>query len=211
MPSVCHVTMVSPARLYFSSMASEGFSTGSSVLIQGVGPLSMAHLMMARMIGAGTIIALDQKDYRLRKATAFGADHTLNMDATSEPERIELVRQWTDDRGVDVAIKCAGYPEAVPKALPMICRGGMYILEGVFVDMGDVLMNPHLIVSKELRLIGLSNHPFTAYKPSMELMLRYRDLVPFEDYLTHRFPLEQAQEAVDTVLGLECLKVVFEP
>ena len=93
----------------------------------------------------------------------------------------------------------------------MIRRGGMYILEGVFVDMGDVLMNPHLIVSKGLRLIGLSNHPFTAYKPSMELMLRYGDRVPFEDYVTHRFPLEEAQAAVDTALGLECLKVVFEP
>lgn len=195
----------------FSSLASEGFLTGSSVLVQGVGPLGMAHLMMARMMGAGTIIAIDQKDYRLRKATAFGADHTLNLDATSQEERVELIRQWTNGRGVDVAIECTGYPEAVPQALPMIRRGGMYILEGVFVDMGEILMNPHLIVSKGLRLIGLSNHPFTAYRPSMELMLRYRDLVPFEDYVTHRFPLEQAQEAVDTALGLECLKVVFEP
>jgi len=34
----------------------------------------------------------------------------------------------------------------------MLRRGGMYILEGVFVDMGEILMNPHLIVSKGLRL-----------------------------------------------------------
>ena len=41
-------------------------------------------------------------------------------------------------------------------------------------------------------------------------MLRYGDRMPFEDYVTHRFPLEEAQAAVDTALGLECLKVVFE-
>ena len=52
-------------------------------------------------------------------------------------------------------------------------RGGMYILEGMFVDMGEIPVNPHLLVSKSLRLIGLSNHPFTGYGPSMDLMLRY--------------------------------------
>lgn len=195
----------------FSSMASEGFLTGSSVLIQGCGPLGIAHLMMARMMGAGTIIAIDKKDYRLDKAKRFGADHTLNVDTTSQQERIEMVHQWTDGRGVDVAIECVGHPQAVPEALPMIRRGGMYLLEGVFVDMGEISFNPHLIVSKGLRLIGLSNHPFTAYKPSMELMLRYRECIPFHEYVTHRFPLEEAQTAIDTALGLECMKVVFQP
>ena len=141
----------------------------------------------------------------------FGADHTLNVVAPSQEERIDLVHQWTDGRGVDVAIEGVGYPEAVPEALPMLRRGGMYILEGVFVDMGDVPFNPHLIVSKGLRLIGLSNHPFTAYKPCMELMLRYQDRIPFQEFVTHRFPLDQAQAAIDTALGLECLKVVFQP
>ena len=98
----------------FSSMASEGFLTGSSVLIQGAGPLGVAHIMMARMVGAGTIIVLDQQDYRLDKAKVFDADHTLNVGTTPEGEQIELVRQWTDGRGVDVAIECVGLPEAVP-------------------------------------------------------------------------------------------------
>ena len=62
----------------------------------------------------------------------------------------------------------------------MLRRDGIYILEGVFVDMGEILMNPYLTVSKGLRLIGLSNHPFTAYKSSKELMLRYRR-IPFEE------------------------------
>lgn len=195
----------------FSSFASEGFLTGSSVLIQGVGPLGIAHLIMARIMGAGTIVAVDKKDYRLQKATAFGADHTLNIESTTEEERIELVRSWTDGHGVDLAIECAGQPEAVPQALPMIRRGGMYILEGVFVDMGEVALNPHWIVSKSLRLIGLSNHPFTVYRSCMDLMLRYQDRFPLDQFVTHRFPLEEAQTAIDTALGLECLKVVFDP
>ena len=195
----------------FSSLASEGFLTDDSVLIQGVGPLGLCHLIKARMMGAGTIIAVDKSDYRLNMAKAFGADHVINASNTTAEERIQLVRDWTRNRGVDLAVECVGYPEAVPEALHMIRRGGMYILEGVFVDMGDILLNPHLIVSKALRLVGLSNHPFTAYRPTMELMQRYQDQMPLKTFVTHCFPLEQAQQAMDTALGLECMKVVFAP
>jgi len=195
----------------FSNLAAEGFLTGGSVLIQGAGPLGIAHLIMARMIGAGTVIVLDKIPYRLAAAKSFGADYVANVDDNSDDQLLELVQQWTDGRGVDVAIECVGYPEAVPQALPWIRRGGTYLLEGVFVDMGEVRFNPHLIVSKGLRLIGLSNHPFTAYKASMEMMMRYRDHLPLDRFVTHRFPLDKAQEAIDTALAGECVKVVFEP
>ena len=56
----------------------------------------------------------------------------------------------------------------------------MYILEGMFVDMGEIPVNHHLLASKSLRLIGLSNHPFTGYGPSMDLMLRYQDQMPLD-------------------------------
>src|SRR5262249_6585303 len=147
----------------------------------------------------------------LRMAREFGADHVVNTDSTTETERRDLVHQWTRGRGVDVAVECAGHPEAVPEALHLIRRGGMYILEGVFVDMGEIPFNPHLIVSKGLRLIGLSNHPFTGYRPSMELMLRYQDQMPLDTFVTHRFALEQAQQAIDTAMSLESMKVVFAP
>jgi L-iditol 2-dehydrogenase len=164
------------------------------------------------MMGAGTIIAFDRSDYRLRMAKAFGADHVINVEKTSEEERRQLVLGWTRNRGVDLAVECVGLPEAVPEALTLIRRGGMYILEGVFVDMGSIAINPHLIVSKSLRLIGLGNHPFTGYRPSMELMLRFREQMPLDSFVTHRFSLEEAQEAIDTALDWhKCMKVVFAP
>ena len=195
----------------FSNLAAEGFLTGGSVLIQGAGPLGIVHLIMARMMGAGTVIVFDKLPYRLEAARSFGADHVANIEEHSEAQLLDLVHQWTNGRGTDVAIECAGEPEAVPQALPWIRRGGMYLLEGGFVDMGEISFNPHLIVSKSLRLIGLSNHPFTAYKPSMEMMLRYQDQLPLDRFVTHRFPLDKAQEAIDTALAGECLKVVFAP
>jgi L-iditol 2-dehydrogenase len=195
----------------FSSIASEGFLTDDTVLIQGIGPLGMAHLIKARMMGAGKIIVTDRSEYRLRLAKEFGADEVLNVETTTQEERVQLVHDWTSGRGVDVGIECVGYPEAFPEGLDMIRRGGMYILEGMFVDVGEIPINPHVLVSKSLRVIGLSNHPFTGYRPSMDLMLRYQDQMPLDKYVTHRFGLDQAQEAMDTALSLECMKVVIAP
>ena len=74
-------------------------------------------------------------------------------------------------------------------------------MEGVFTDMGEIPFNPHLIVSKGLRLVGLSNHPFTAYQASMDLMLRHRNQMPLNRFVTHRFPLEKTQAAIDKDWG----------
>ena len=195
----------------FSNLASEGFLTGSSVLIQGAGPLGIVHLIMARIIGAGTIIVLDKSNYRLDVAKTFGADLTINIDSFNKEEITEQIFSKTFGRGVDVAVECVGLPEALPQAIDWIRRGGLYLMEGVFTDMGEIQFNPHLIVSKSLRIIGLSNHPITAYQASMELMLRNRDNFPLNKFVTHKFPLENFNEAINTALDGDCIKVVFEP
>ena len=195
----------------FSNLASEGFLTGSSVLIQGAGPLGIVHLIMARIIGAGTIIVLDKSNYRLNAAKTFGADLTINIDSFTKEEISEQIFSKTFGRGVDVAVECVGLPEALPQALDWIRRGGLYLMEGVFTDMGEIQFNPHLVVSKSLRIIGLSNHPITSYQPSMDLMLRNRDNLPLNKFVTHKFPLENFNDAINTALDGDCIKVVFEP
>ena len=51
-----------------SPIAKEGFSPGDTVVIQGVGPLGLCNALMARMLGAGKIIAIDKSEFRLKMA-----------------------------------------------------------------------------------------------------------------------------------------------
>ena len=58
----------------------------------------------------------------------------------------------------------------------------------------------------------MTNHPFTGYTPSMELMQRYADRVPFEKFVTHEYPLAQTEEAMLKSMEPEgCMKVVIVP
>ena len=55
-----------------SVFPSESFRFDDTVVVLGVGPLGMCFLMKARMLGAGTIIAIDKSEYRLNFAQAAG-------------------------------------------------------------------------------------------------------------------------------------------
>jgi threonine dehydrogenase-like Zn-dependent dehydrogenase len=57
----------------------------------------------------------------------------------------------------------------------------------------------------------LTNHPVTAYSPGLRLMQAYADLIPFGEIVTHRYPLEQALEALQTSLQPDSMKVVIGP
>jgi len=65
-----------------SAFPNESFRFDDTVVVLGVGPLGMCFLMKARMLGAGTIIAVDLSDYRLNFAKRLGADHALNARRT---------------------------------------------------------------------------------------------------------------------------------
>lgn len=195
----------------FNSFSLEGFSFGDSMVVQGVGPLGLMHIIKARMMGMGKIIATDVSDYKLDLARKFGADVTLNVNKTTEEERIERVMQETRGFGADIAVECVGRPHVVPEGLKMLRKAGMYLEPGNFVDCGGVNLNIHEICAKNLRIIGMTNHTHTAYRQCMEMMLRYKDLFPWKEFISHVMPLKDAEKAVQTSMTDESMKVLIKP
>jgi L-iditol 2-dehydrogenase len=196
----------------FTTLSGEGFATGATVVVQGAGPMGICHIIKARVMGAGEIIATDLSAFRLGLARQFGADHTLDLTSTTAEERIELVRRLTRGRGADIVVECAGVAAALPEGLEMVRKGGVYVEAGNFVDTGEVALNPHRhFCAKNIRLLGMTNHPFTGYTPSMALMLRHAGHVPFERFVTHEYPLARTEQALLKSMEPDTLKVVVVP
>jgi L-iditol 2-dehydrogenase len=194
------------------SLANEGFGAADTVVIQGVGPMGLAALTKSRILGAGEIIAIDKSDFRLNMAKEFTADHALNIDKTSREERIEYVKELTHGRGADLVVECTGSPHAVIEGLDMLRKGGTYIEAGNFVDTGttQININRHLC-AKNVRLFGVTNHPFTHYGQSMKLMEQYKKTFPFEKFVTHRYKIEDAEKGLRRSFEADTMKVVIEP
>src|SRR6202789_3550342 len=85
-----------------SAFPSESFRFDDAVVVLGVGPLGMCFLMKARMLGAGTIVAVDLSDYRLTTAKRLGADHVLNVSGATAADRLAFVRDLTKARGPEL-------------------------------------------------------------------------------------------------------------
>jgi L-iditol 2-dehydrogenase len=188
----------------------EGFEFGGSVVIQGCGPLGLAHVIKARMMGAGKIIVTDISDYKLNLAKEFGADICLNVLKTTPEERIDIVRQETHGFGANVVCECAGVPSVVPEGLEMIRKCGVYLEAGHFVDVGPIEINMHKVCAKDIRIVGMNNHAATGYRPTMEMMLKYENDFPWHKFISHKYKLDQYEEAIKKSMTPESMKVVVE-
>jgi L-iditol 2-dehydrogenase len=195
----------------YAAYGGKGFKFGDTVVVQGSGPIGMLMVAKARMLGAGKIIALDAFDKKLEMAREFGADVTFNVTKMDDQALVEAIKEETEGRGADVVVETVGTPDVVRTGLEMLRRGGTYLETGNFADTGEVSLNIHRhIAAKNVLLYGNTNHPHDGYYAAFDMMWRNRDRFPFEKLITHRFKLEDAQEAIEKSFEEDALKVVFE-
>ncbi len=196
----------------FSAVPNESFLFDDTVVCFGVGALGMCFLMKARMLGAGTIIAIDRSGFRLDMARRLGADIALNASETTAADRLAAVRELTHGRGADLVVECAGVPEVIPEALDLLRVNGMLVEAGNFSDLGEVPISPHRhLCSKGVRIIGVGGEEPGAYGPSLRQMARYMRQYPLGDFVTHRFALKDVDAAVQAAIAPDSLKVVIAP
>jgi L-iditol 2-dehydrogenase len=196
----------------YAALGGKGFHFGDTVVIQGAGAIGMMMIAKARMLGAGKIIALDATPFKLGLAKEFGADLGMDVSKMTDQQLVDAIRGETEGRGADVVVETVGRPEVLRVGLEMLCRGGTYLETGNFADTGEVSLNVHRhIAAKNVLLYGNTNHPHDGYYRAFEMMNRHRGQVPFEKLITHRYKLDQANEALKKSFEPDALKVVFEP
>jgi threonine dehydrogenase-like Zn-dependent dehydrogenase len=60
-------------------------------------------------------------------------------------------------------------------------------------------------------VIGVGGETATSYLPAMRLMAANQRHLPFDRIVTHRMPLERAQEAVELAQTDAAMKIVMAP
>ena len=173
---------------------------GDNVVIQGAGPVGLAALALARDAGAAKVIVIGAPQHRLTLAKSFGADSVISIEEQADaPARRQLVMDQTGGFGADITIECVGYPAAFVEGLDLCRDGGTYLVLGQYANAGDVAMNPHTITRKQLNVVGS-----WAFEPRhVQRAIQWLDgsdwKHKFASQITHRFPLQQADDALTTV------------
>jgi L-iditol 2-dehydrogenase len=188
-----------------------GFQPGDTVAIVGAGPVGIVHAAKARLMGASEVIAVDPFGPRLELTRELGANHTLVAGA-DDPTVVDLVRDVTGGRGVDVVVDATGHPSSFVPSLDLLRDGGTLVEVGAFVDLGTVPVNPATILGRNLTIVGVAGEDARAYDRTLAMLAEHHPRVPFERAVTHTFPLAEAEEAIQTALAADtAMKVVITP
>ena len=120
-----------PALFALGGIHDAAIKLGDRVAIFGLGAIGMLALQMARLNGAGQILAVDPIPGRLDLARALGADVTVNP---TECEAGLAVKEASGGAGVDVAIDISGNYAALQQALRCVHREGLMVTVSFYGD-----------------------------------------------------------------------------
>ena len=187
---------------------------GDRVLVQGSGPVGLSAAVLARLSGAGWVGVIGAPERRLEAARKFGADWTLDITRTTGEERRRAVRDATGGHGPDIVIEASGNPHAVPEGCDLVRDAGRYVIVGQYTDNGSVELNPHLQINKKhLEIRGCWGSDYSHLWRAMEVMETQarRGGWDWSDLISHRYTLEQADQALDDVEAGRTVKAVILP
>ena len=199
-------TFIEPLACVLRGQRVAGLRPGQSVLILGSGVAGILHLVAARAVGAGRVIATDTVEYRLRKASEFGADAVIHA-AEDVPSR---VRELNDGKPADLVVVCAGALSAFTQALSSVDRGGTVLCFATTEPGVELSVPINDFWRNSITLLpSYANSPYDAVV-AIELIRSQR--IRVREMITHRLGLAQTGEGFRLVAeGKESLKVVIEP
>lgn len=183
---------------------------GDTVVIQGPGPLGIWASYFAARQGAAQVVVIGGAENRLAMCKEFGATHLLNRRSLSMEERHEAVLQLTGGRGADCVIECAGTNGAATEGLRLLRQGGTYLSTGYAQPAGleqvDFFTD---VVRRGVTIHGVwvsdARHVYHAVTEAA----RRPEL--FAKMVSHRLPLDQANDALALMQGREAVKIALIP
>jgi L-iditol 2-dehydrogenase len=199
-------TFVEPLACCVRAFRVARFVAGMNVVVLGSGISGALHILLAKALGAGKVLATDLHPWRIAKARELGADAAC--DARDDvPAR---VRETLGGTLADVVIVTAASMAAVAQSLKCVDRGGT-ILYFALPTPGETFPMPMWDVWRDgITIVHSYAGPPADMAAALELIAARR--VDVAATITHRLGLEETALGFGMVLeGAESLKVVVRP
>ncbi len=179
--------------------------SGGRVLVLGCGPIGCFAVGIAKAAGAAQVFASDPNPTRLKLARAMGAHVLLNP---SDQDIVKGVLDESDGEGVDLVCEMSGHPRAIAQAFKAARLGGRVHLLGLPDGAVPVSLATDVIF-KGLTIYGVVGRRMYETWHQMQRFLSSGLFDP-TPVITHRFPLENIQDALEAIRVGHAGKVILE-
>ena len=175
---------------------------GDNVLVLGAGGVGMSAVQGAALAGAATVIVVDPVPFKREMAEKLGATHTY----ADVAEATDFVRSITDGQGAESAILCMGQPTNtdVGQAFAAVAKGGTVVVTGMAAAVEPAAIPVHLLMLAGMQktikgsLFGMCNPPVDILR---QIDLYRAGKLKLDEMITHRYPLDDVNVAVDDMLA----------
>jgi len=188
---------------------------GQSIAIIGCGGVGLNVIQGAKMVSAGRIIAIDILDGKLDVALDLGATDVINTRDFLYASKLKNLKDVIDNMAkqakVDVVVECTGLTGLIEFAFKITAPGGRLILVGQPRHDDSLTlrsMRQHYCGKTVMDSEGGQANPTVDIPRYLNLYREGKlDLAPL---ITHRYPLNEINEAVQKVKSGMAGKVILE-
>lgn len=181
-----------------------GINLGEVVAVFGQGTLGQLLSQMAKLSGAGCVIAVDAVQRRLDLSRELGADETIDVSACEDVAA--TIKELTENRGADVAIEVSGSDRALNDAIrcvafqstvvamswyPEVCRH-LRLAEEFHFNRVRIKVSQTGAVSPELSVRW-------DQKRRLAMVSRLLQTLRLKELITHTYDFMDAQVAYETI------------
>ncbi len=183
-------------------MNSLAVGEGASLVVAGAGALGLSAVMAAKVVGAGTVIAIDRHQSRLDLAERYGATHTLSGDPSTFTAQIQEITGG----GADFAFDTTGNAAVVRAVYEGLNNLGTLGMAGVgFGDMTFDFLS--MISGRTVKGIFEGDSVPTEFIPELA-RLNAEGRFPYDE-LIETFPLSEINAAEAASASGEVIKPVL--
>ena len=196
--------LIEPLSVATHAVRRAQIQLGETVLILGAGAIGMMTAAMCRRSGAAQVIVADLSDSRLEMALQMGATVAINSGRTDLEQD---VARLTGGQGVDKSFECVGRESCFLQAIQTLRRNGTATVVGIY-EQPQITFPASRLVTHEIHIQGAQGYCW-----DFPIAIAAARDLPLEKFITHTFPLEQLQQALDTALdpASNSIKVIVKP
>jgi L-iditol 2-dehydrogenase len=184
-------TFIEPINTIVKAVQKARITKGETVLVIGCGPIGLQLLMVANLEGA-KLYTSDPMVQRRTKSLTLGA--LESFDPTSG-KLIEEIKARTQGRGADAVLVAAAHPSVVLDALAAARPGGRILLFAANDPVTKIEFPAAAVGIDEKEILGSYSAAVDIQESAAQLVLQRK--LPVMEIVTHRFPLDRIQEALD--------------
>lgn len=184
--------LVEPVSIGLHAVVRGRVTAEDQVVVFGAGPIGQAVLLAAADRGA-RVLVVDRIASRLELARALGAELAID---TSRESAAEAIAAWTNGDGASVVVDATGVPALIRSAIEVVASSGRIVVVGISTE--EVSIPVIAFTRKELNIMGSRNNA-GVFGEAVELVRRNQEKA--RRLITHRFPLDQAPEAIEFALA----------